>query len=43
MDNAWIQVPPEAGDRIKSPKRCVLNKNRTMDNVQEHNNYIATI
>jgi hypothetical protein len=30
-------VPPEEGDRIQSPKRCVLNKNRTTDNVQKHN------
>jgi hypothetical protein len=38
-------VLPEDGDRIQSPKRCilkykqdgVLDKNRTMDNVQKHN------
>jgi hypothetical protein len=30
-------VFPEDGDRIQSPKRCVLkNKDRTMDNVQKH-------
>jgi hypothetical protein len=28
---------PEDGDRIQSPKRCVLNKSRTMDNVQKGN------
>jgi hypothetical protein len=36
---------PEDGDRIQSPKRCVLkykeddvlDKDRRMDNVQEHN------
>jgi hypothetical protein len=26
---------PEDGDRIQSPKRCVLNKNGKMDNVQK--------
>jgi hypothetical protein len=39
------EVLPEGGDRIQSPKRCVLkykedgvlDKNRTMDNVQKHN------
>jgi hypothetical protein len=31
------QVLPEDGDKIQSPKRCVLNKNRTMANVQKHN------
>jgi hypothetical protein len=30
-------VPPEDGDRIQSLKCCVLDKNRTMDNVQKHN------
>jgi hypothetical protein len=40
-----MQVLPEDGDRIQSPRRCVmknkqdgvLDKDRTMDNVQEHN------
>jgi hypothetical protein len=27
-----------SGDRIQSPKRCVLNRNRTLDNVQKHIN-----
>jgi hypothetical protein len=27
----------EDGDRIQSPKLCVLNKNRSMDNVQKRN------
>jgi hypothetical protein len=31
------QIPPEVGDKIQSPKCCVLNKKRTMDNVQKHN------
>jgi hypothetical protein len=35
--------PPEEGGRIQPPKCCVLNKNRMMDNVQKHNNYINTI
>jgi hypothetical protein len=37
-------VLPEEGDRIQSPKRCVLkinrtflDKDKTMDNVQKHN------
>jgi hypothetical protein len=37
----WAQLSrflPEGGDRIQSPKRCVLNKNRTMNNVQKHSN-----
>jgi hypothetical protein len=25
------QVSPEGGDRIQSPKRCILNKNMIMD------------
>jgi hypothetical protein len=29
--------------RIKSPQRCVLNKNMTMDNVQRHNIYINVL
>jgi hypothetical protein len=29
---------PENGDRFHSPKRCI-NKNRTMDNVQNVNHY----
>jgi hypothetical protein len=33
---------PEDGDRMQSPKRCVLNKNRTIDNVQKHYNCINT-
>jgi hypothetical protein len=36
----WAQlsrVLPEDGDRIQSPKRFVLNKNRNTDNVQKHN------
>jgi hypothetical protein len=32
-------VPSENGERIESPKRCVLNKGTT-DNVQNCNNYI---
>jgi hypothetical protein len=40
-----VSVLPEDGDRIRSPKRCVLKNNqdgvldqdKTMDNVQEHN------
>jgi Zn-finger protein len=46
----WVELSrllPEDGDRIQSPKRCVLkNKEdgvsdikRTMDNVQKHNIY----
>jgi hypothetical protein len=39
------QVSPEDGDRIQSPKRCVLknkqdgvlDKDKMMDNVQKHN------
>jgi hypothetical protein len=37
----WAQLSrllPEDGDRIQSPKRCFLNKNWTMDNVQKTNN-----
>jgi hypothetical protein len=35
---------PEDGDRIQSPKRFyVLNKNRTMDYVQKHNNCVSVI
>jgi hypothetical protein len=42
--SGWVL--PEDGDRIQSPKRCVLrhkqddnlDKDETMDNVQEHNN-----
>jgi hypothetical protein len=35
------QVTPEDGEeRIQSPKRCVLNKSRTMDSAQKHNNWI---
>jgi hypothetical protein len=30
-------VLPEDGDRNHTPKCCVLNKNRTMDNFQKHN------
>jgi hypothetical protein len=46
LDWALLSGPlPEEGDRIRFPKRCVLknkqggvfDKNRTMDNVQEHN------
>jgi hypothetical protein len=36
-------VSPEDGDRIQSPKRYVLNKNRAMDNVQKHNTHICTL
>jgi hypothetical protein len=36
-------VPPEDGDRIQSPKHCVLNKNRTVDNIQKHNNFISSV
>jgi hypothetical protein len=35
-----VYVPPEDGDRIQSPKRGVLNNNRTMDNVQKYRNFI---
>jgi hypothetical protein len=31
------QVLPGDGERIQSPKRCVLNENRTMDNAQKYN------
>jgi hypothetical protein len=31
------KISPEDGDRIQSPKSCLLNKNRTMDNVQKYN------
>jgi hypothetical protein len=33
----------EDEDRIQSPKRYVLNKNRTMDNVQKHINCIKMV
>jgi hypothetical protein len=33
------KVLSEDDDRIQSPKRCVLNEIRTMDNVQKHNFY----
>jgi hypothetical protein len=40
----WVQLGRllrEDGDRIQSPKNCVLNlKKWTIDNVQKHNNYI---
>jgi hypothetical protein len=39
----WTQLSTllaEDGDKIQSPKYCVLNKSRMMDNVQKHNNYI---
>jgi hypothetical protein len=29
---------PEDGDRVQSPKHCVLNKNRTVDKVQKNSN-----
>jgi hypothetical protein len=29
-------VAPEDGDRMKSPGYCVLNKNRTMFNIQKY-------
>jgi hypothetical protein len=32
------RLSPEDGDRIQSPKRCVLKKNKMMDYVQKHNN-----
>jgi hypothetical protein len=38
---SWAQaVEPVliSGERLKSPKRYVLNKKRTMDDVQKHNN-----
>jgi hypothetical protein len=43
----WILSPSsggtfEGGDRLESPKRFDLNKNRTMDNVQKHNISINT-
>jgi hypothetical protein len=34
-----VEVPPEHGSRIHSPK-YVLNKNRMMDNVQKHSSCI---
>jgi hypothetical protein len=44
---AWITKSspylPEDGDRIQSPKRCVLNKSRTMDNVQKQNNCLNVL
>jgi hypothetical protein len=39
----WIVFLPEDGDKIHSPKRCALNKNRTMYNVQKHNNHINVL
>jgi hypothetical protein len=41
----WILSPSSGknysyGNRIQSRKRCVLSKNRTMDNVQKHNHCI---
>jgi hypothetical protein len=46
-DRDWLysvesnsRFSPEDGERIQSSKCCVLNKNRTMDNVQKHNNQI---
>jgi hypothetical protein len=37
----WVGFLHENGDRIQSSKRFVLNKkNRTMDNVQKHNNCV---
>jgi hypothetical protein len=36
-DYVYRLGPSEEGDRIQSPKRCVLNKNRTRDNVQKNN------
>jgi hypothetical protein len=30
-------------DRIQPPKRCILNINTTVDNVQKHNNYVDSI
>jgi hypothetical protein len=39
----WAQLTrlsPDDGYRIQSPKRCVLKKNRKMDNVQKQNNCI---
>jgi hypothetical protein len=33
------ETPPEAGNRIHFPKCSVLSKNRTMDNVQNCDNY----
>jgi hypothetical protein len=35
----WVQLVMflrEDGDRIKSPERCVLNKTRTLDDIQKH-------
>jgi hypothetical protein len=40
MNNVSETGLPDEGDRIQSPKRCVLNKKRTIDNVQKHNYYI---
>jgi hypothetical protein len=34
---------PENGDRIQSPKLCVLNKKQDMDNAPKHNNCEDTI
>jgi hypothetical protein len=34
---------PEDGDRIQSPKHCVLNKNTTKDNVQKFNNWYISV
>jgi hypothetical protein len=33
-------VPPEDGDRTQF-RKFILNKNRTVNNVQKHNNYIT--
>jgi hypothetical protein len=33
-------IPDEAADRIQSPKRRILNKKRTLDNVQKCNNFV---
>jgi hypothetical protein len=30
----------EEGDRIQSPKRCVLKKDRMMDNIQNCDSYV---
>jgi hypothetical protein len=35
-----VELAPISGDRIQSPKRHVLNKNRTRDNVQKHKIFI---
>jgi hypothetical protein len=36
-------ILPEDGDKIQYPKRCSLNENRTMDNVQKHNKFILVL